>query len=115
MKLLLVSIPLEFPLANYCIAAQLACTPETQDIEISLLNLNARRLQEYYAKSTEIWRYLAHVQQFKPDVIAFSVYLWSNIATHTNSSPSPPKYFPGRSLSSGGLSLQRQNPPERSS
>lgn len=81
MKILLVSIPLEFPLANYCLAAQLSASPQTADCTVELLNLDAARLNTYHRKSTEIWRYIAHVEQLRPDVIAFSVYLWSNLAT----------------------------------
>lgn len=81
MKILLVSIPLEFPLANYCLAAQLAASRETAVCEVVLLHLNSSRLNSYNRKSTEIWRYIARVEAERPDVIAFSVYLWSNLAT----------------------------------
>jgi hypothetical protein len=32
-------------------------------------------LNEYNRKNAEIWRYIAHIEAARPDVIAFSVYL----------------------------------------
>lgn len=81
MKVLLVSIPLEFPLAAYCLAAQLSAAPETEDCEIELLNLDCSRMNTYHRKNTEIWRYIARLEADRPDVVAFSVYLWNHIAT----------------------------------
>jgi hypothetical protein len=80
MRILLVSVPIEFPLANYCLAAQLSASPDTQDCEIEILNLDSSRLNEYSRKSMEIWRYIARVEAVHPDVIAFSVYLWSHLS-----------------------------------
>jgi radical SAM superfamily enzyme YgiQ (UPF0313 family) len=80
MKILLVSVPLEFPLANYCLAAQLAASPETADCEIEILDLDTSRLNEYNRKNAEIWRYIAKIEATRPDVIAFSVYLWSSLS-----------------------------------
>jgi radical SAM superfamily enzyme YgiQ (UPF0313 family) len=80
MKILLVSVPLEFPLANYCIAAQLAATPETAGCEIEILDLDTSRLNEYNRKNAEIWRYIAKLEALRPDVVAFSVYLWSSLS-----------------------------------
>jgi radical SAM superfamily enzyme YgiQ (UPF0313 family) len=79
MKICIVSVPLEFPLANYCIAAQVAATPETRDVEIELLNLNTTRLHDYGCKNAEIWRYIARIEESKPDIVAFSVYLWNHL------------------------------------
>jgi radical SAM superfamily enzyme YgiQ (UPF0313 family) len=80
MKVLLVSIPLEFPLATYCLAAQLSVLPDTQDVEVELLNLDAERLNDYRRKNSEMWRYVARVEEMRPDIVAFSVYLWSHLA-----------------------------------
>jgi radical SAM superfamily enzyme YgiQ (UPF0313 family) len=80
MRIFLVSAPLEFPLANYCLAAQLAATPETRDCDIEILHLDTARLNEYNRKSAEIWRYVARIEAARPDVIAFSVYLWSHLS-----------------------------------
>ncbi|HEY0514045.1 MAG TPA: radical SAM protein [Thermoanaerobaculia bacterium] len=80
MKIFLVSVPLELPLANYCLAAQLSASPETRDCEIEILNLDTSRLNEYNRKSVEIWRYVARVEAARPDVVAFSVYLWNDIS-----------------------------------
>jgi radical SAM superfamily enzyme YgiQ (UPF0313 family) len=79
-KIFLVSVPLEFPLANYCLAAQLAATPATADCEIEIVNLDVSRLNEYTRKNSEIWRFVALLEAARPDVVAFSVYLWSHLS-----------------------------------
>lgn len=79
MKILLVSVPLEFPLAVYSLAAQIAATPATAHVCTTILHLNASNLHDYRRKNAEIWRYIAKVQEERPDVIAFSVYPWSSI------------------------------------
>lgn len=76
---MLVSVPLEFPLANYCLAAQIAATPETSGVEIEILSLDSERMHAYSRKNAEIWRYIARVDAAKPDIVAFSTYLWSNL------------------------------------
>lgn len=80
MKVLLVSVPLEFPLAAYCLAAQLKASPDTADVRVELLNLDAERLNDYRRKNSEIWKYVARVEEERPQVIAFSVYLWSSLS-----------------------------------
>ncbi len=79
MKLFLVAVPLEFPLANYCLAAHLAATPETSHAGIEILSLDSERMHAYSRKNGEIWRYLARVDAVRPDIIAFSTYLWSHL------------------------------------
>jgi hypothetical protein len=79
LKIFLVSAPLEFPLAVYCLAAQLSATPDTADCAIEILNLDASRLNQYSRKNAEIWRYLAQLEAARPDLVAFSVYLWSHL------------------------------------
>ena len=79
MRILLVSAPLEFPLAVYCLAAQLSATPDTTACTIEILNLDITRLNAYGRKDTEIWRYVAHLEAARPDLVAFSVYLWSHL------------------------------------
>lgn|GEM_PF-4847719 len=80
MKIFLVSVPLEFPLATYCLAAQLAASPETADCEVEIVNLEVSRLNEYTRKNSEIWRFVALLEAARPDLVAFSVYLWSNLS-----------------------------------
>lgn len=80
MKVLLVSVPLEFPLATYCLAAQLGAMSDTADVDVELLNLDAEKLNDYRRKNSEIWRYIARVEQARPQIIGFSVYLWSNLS-----------------------------------
>ncbi len=79
MKILIVSVPLEFPLASYCLASQIADTPETKGHQIQLLHLNTSRLNTYNQKNAEIWRYIAHVENIQPDIITFSIYLWNTL------------------------------------
>lgn len=79
LKILLVSAPLEFPLAVHCLAAQLSVTPDTAHCTIDLLNLDVTRLNEYSRKTAEVWRYLGRVEATTPDLIAFSIYLWNNL------------------------------------
>src|SRR5205823_6077227 len=79
-KIFFVSVPIEFPLASYCLAAQIAAVPETSDIGITILNLDSVRLRDYNRKNAEIWKYIAKIEEEKPDVIAFSAYLWSNLS-----------------------------------
>lgn len=82
MKILLVSIPIEFPLASYCLAAQLSASPDTADCAVQLLNLDATQLNNYDKKTGEVWRYIARVEAWRPDLICFSVYLWNHLSTH---------------------------------
>ncbi|MDD2338244.1 MAG: radical SAM protein [Geobacteraceae bacterium] len=77
MKILIVSVPLEFPLAGYCLAARLADASETKRHHIQLLTLNTSKLNTYNQKNGEIWRYIAHVESTHPDIITFSIYLWN--------------------------------------
>jgi radical SAM superfamily enzyme YgiQ (UPF0313 family) len=77
MKILIVSAPLEFPLASYCLASQIANTLETQGNQIQLLHLNLSRLNTYNQKNAELWRYIAHVESTHPEIITFSIYLWN--------------------------------------
>lgn len=80
MKVLLVAVPLEFPLANYCLAAQLSALPDTKDVVVEILNLHPVRLNDYQRKNAEIWRYIACIEEARADIIAFSVYLWNHLA-----------------------------------
>ncbi|MGZ8937482.1 MAG: B12-binding domain-containing radical SAM protein, partial [Halobacteriota archaeon] len=81
MKLLLVSISLEFPLAIYCLAAQVLSNPSLNGCSVKVLDLDWKRMSSYERKNAEIWKYLAEVEQLQPDVIGFSVYLWDHLAT----------------------------------
>jgi radical SAM superfamily enzyme YgiQ (UPF0313 family) len=80
MKILLASISLEFPLANYCLAAQILASPSLKGCQVELLDLDWKRISSYERKNAEIWRYLAKLDGEKPDVIGFSVYLWNHLA-----------------------------------
>jgi radical SAM superfamily enzyme YgiQ (UPF0313 family) len=77
MKILIVAIPLEFPLASYCLAAQLANSPETGQATIEILHLDASILNVYAQKNSELWRFVARLEATRPDVITFSIYLWN--------------------------------------
>ncbi len=101
MKILLVSVPLEFPLANYCLAAQLAASPETRDCQLRLVHLDVTKIGSYDRKTSEIWRYLAHVEDWQPDLIAFSVYLWNHLAVWELVSITR-KLYPDRAVVIGG-------------
>ena len=79
MRVLLVSVPLEFPLAAYCLAAQVRATPDLCDVDVRILNLDAARLQHYNEKNPELWRFAGIADEYRPDMIAFSVYLWNAI------------------------------------
>jgi hypothetical protein len=81
MKVLLVSISIEFPLASYCLAAQVLTNPNLKGCSVEMLHLDRTRLSNYDQKNAEIWKYLATVEQLQPKVIGFSVYLWNNLAT----------------------------------
>ena len=81
MKILLVSVSIEFPLASYCLAAQIRASSRLKGCSVELLHLDWKRLASYERKNAEIWRYLAKVEQLQPDVIGFSVYLWNHLAT----------------------------------
>ena len=81
MQVLLVSISIEFPLANYCLAAQILTNPDLKGCSVEMLHLDRSRLSNYDQKNAEIWRYLATVEKLQPKVIGFSVYLWNNLAT----------------------------------
>ena len=81
MKILITSAALEFPLASYCLASALSQHPETSGNQIELLHLNLSRLNTYNQKNSEIWRYIAHVEQSRPQIITFSVYLWNVLIT----------------------------------
>ena len=107
MKIFFVSVPLEFPLANYCLAAQIAAVPETSDVQVTILNLDSGRLRDYNRKNTEIWRYIAKVEEEKPDIIAFSVYLWSDLSIRELISITN-KIYPGISILVGGPELASQ-------
>lgn len=80
MRLLLVSVPIDFPLAAYALAAQLGRHPRTAGVEVDLLDLDISRLNAYTRKNAEIWRYIAHLDARRPDVVGFSVYLWNHLA-----------------------------------
>ncbi|MEM8995074.1 MAG: cobalamin-dependent protein [Acidobacteriota bacterium] len=80
MRLLLVSIPIDFPLAVYGLAAQLGEDPRTAGVEVDVLDLDISRLNAYNRKNAEIWRYIAHLERSRPDVVGFSVYLWNHLA-----------------------------------
>jgi radical SAM superfamily enzyme YgiQ (UPF0313 family) len=80
MKVLLVSVSIEFPLANYCLAAQLLTSSKLRGCSVELLHLDWKRLSSYERKNAEIWKYLAKIEQLRPDVIGFSVYLWNHLA-----------------------------------
>jgi radical SAM superfamily enzyme YgiQ (UPF0313 family) len=110
-KIFFVSVPLEFPLANYCLAAQIAAVPETSDVQVTILNLDSGRLRDYNRKNTEIWRYIAKVEEEKPDIIAFSVYLWSNLSIRELISITN-KVYPGISILVGGPELSSQQAAE---
>jgi hypothetical protein len=104
LKILFVSAPLDFPLAVYCLAAQLSTTPDTADCTIEILNLNTAQLNDYERKSAETWRYLSKVESTRPDLVAFSVYLWCHqcireLITITH------KLYPGIAIVVGGPEL----------
>lgn len=80
MKILLVSVSIEFPLANYCLAAQVLANPEFRDCSVELLHLEWKRISNYERKNAEIWRYLAKIELLRPELIGFSVYLWNHLA-----------------------------------
>lgn len=81
MTILLVSISIEFPLANYCLAAQVLSNPGLKGCAVELLHLDWKRMSSYERKNAEIWRYLSKIDRLQPDVIGFSVYLWNHLAT----------------------------------
>src|SRR5262249_13624007 len=70
----------EFPLANYCLAAQVLANPSLKSCSVELLDLDWTRMSSYQRKNAEIWRYLAIVERLQPNVIGFSVYLWNHLA-----------------------------------
>jgi radical SAM superfamily enzyme YgiQ (UPF0313 family) len=80
-KILLVSVSIEFPLASYCLAAQILASSRMKGCSVELLHLDWKRLASYERKNAEIWRYIAKIEQLRPDVIGFSVYLWNHLAT----------------------------------
>ena len=77
MKIVIVSVSLELPLAAYCLASQLANDPFTKVNRIQFLHLQTSRLNTYNQKNAEIWRYIAHIENIRPHIIMFSVYLWN--------------------------------------
>lgn len=79
MKVLLVSISPEFPLANYCLAAQIRANQALKECQIELFDLDWARTSSYERKNAEIWKYLAKVDCEQPDIIGFSVYLWNHL------------------------------------
>lgn len=81
MKILIVSIPLELPLSAYCLASHLADTFSTDNIAIKMLTLDTPRLNNYNQKNSEIWRYIAHIENDPPEIITFSIYLWNVLVT----------------------------------
>jgi len=80
MKVLIVSIAIEFPLATYCLAAQARADTALADCIVETMDLNWQRLCHYEQKNAEIWRYISRVEAFDPQVVAFSVYLWNHLA-----------------------------------
>lgn len=80
MKILLLSIAIEFPLATYCLAAQARADVELTDCVIEMMDLRWNRLCHYEQKNSEIWRYLSRIEEFGPHVLGFSVYLWNHLA-----------------------------------
>ncbi len=78
MRILLVSVSIEFPLSVYCLAAHAAATSESEYL-IDLLHLDRARLSSYGRKNAEIWRYVAEVDDRRPDLVGFSVYLWNHL------------------------------------
>jgi hypothetical protein len=106
-KIFFVSVPIEFPLANYCLAAQLSATPETSDVKIKILSLDSGRLRDYNRKNAEIWKYIAYVEEERPDIIAFSVYLWSHLSIRELIAITK-KIYPGISIIVGGPELGTQ-------
>src|ERR1700692_922133 len=81
MKIVLVSVSIEFPWASYGLAAQIRASSRLKGCSVELLHLDWKRLASYERKNAEIWRYLAKVEQLQPDVIGFSVYLWNHRET----------------------------------
>jgi hypothetical protein len=79
-KILIVSISIDFPLANYCLAAQILASPALRGCKVELLDLDWRQMSSYERKTAETWRYLSKIDGLKPDAIGFSVYLWNNLA-----------------------------------
>jgi hypothetical protein len=79
MKILLVSVSIEFPLANFCLAAQVVSNDALQGTSVDQLHLDWKRLSHYEQKNAEIWRFLAAIDRLRPDVAAFSVYLWNHL------------------------------------
>ncbi len=76
MKILLVSVPIEFPLAAYCLAAHTASS--LRDCVVELIQLDWSRLSSEMRKNAEIWRYVEQVQHSRPDIVGFSVYMWNH-------------------------------------
>ncbi len=79
MKLMLVSIDNFFPIAVYSLAAQLAAKSNVEDCSIDILHLDWTLLKSYEQKDREIWRYIARVGVYSPQVIGFSVYVWNHL------------------------------------
>src|ERR1041385_7786787 len=80
MKLLFVSVAIEFPLTPYCLAAQINANPCLSSCSIEQCHLNWDRLSSYERKNSEIWCYIDRLESWRPDVVAFSVYLWNHLA-----------------------------------
>ncbi len=80
MKVLLVCVPLDFPLAVYSLASNLVSLAGIPKEDVRVLRLRADCLTDYNQKAPEVWRYIARVQQWQPDIIGYSVYLWNAIA-----------------------------------
>lgn len=104
MRILFVSAPLEFPLAVYCLAAQISVTPDLEDCSVQIAHLDVRKLNDYDRKGAEIWRYIALVQNLQPDLVAFSVYLWNNLCVHELVAITG-KLFPKAAIVVGGPEL----------
>lgn len=79
MKILLVSIGTEFPLANYCLGAQILATSDLNNCQVEIINLDWGKLSSFDRKNSEIWNFLGLVDKHKPQIIGFSTYIWNHL------------------------------------